>query len=225
MGNIVKERTIVKEYENFYTGRRMTYPIVYQLQPGFRSVGEAKESVGSITNPENFLYIRVDDELYAVTMEMLGKQCVVTKGVCRYRNGAFSVNGFSGEEELLTFEELKSKGKTLSIQKVRVGQWWNDELKKDIESLFSVSIEYTGENVPNDKTRMGKTLVSDSIVLIGTILFASMVPVYYLNVMDAYMNDSPSRWKLWREGITAYNPYSKKTSHDIHIIGGTKKLM
>ena len=60
MGNIVKERTIVKEYDNFYTGRRMTYPIVYQLQPGFRSVGEAKESSeieNIVTTPPTTLYI------------------------------------------------------------------------------------------------------------------------------------------------------------------------
>ena len=211
------EKTIEKTYDNYYTGTKMVYPITYRLQPGFKSVAEAKEAVKTITNPENFIYIRVDNELYAVTMELLGKQCVVTKGRCYYRDGTFGMYGFSGKEEYLDYKKLVSKKIRLPIKKVRVRQQWMNEIQKDIESLFNVSVEQLGASVSYDKM-----LISDSIILVGTVLFSSMIPVFYLNVMDLYMSNSLTKRNLWKQGITAYQPYTKAVSRDKNIIGGTR---
>ena len=35
-----------------------------------------------------------------------------------------------------------------------------------------------------------------------------MVPVFKLNVMDLYLSDFPSRWKLWKKGVSYYNYYT-----------------
>ena len=217
MKDVRMEKTIEKTYDNYYTGTKMVYPITYRLQPGFKSVAEAKEAVKTITNPENFIYIRIDNELYAVTMELLGKQCVVTKGRCYYRDGICDMNGFCGKEQFINYNKLVSRKISLEIKKVRVGQQWMDEIQKDIESLFNVSVEQLGASVS-----YSKTLISDAIILVGIVLFSSMVPVFYLNVMDLYMSNSPSRWKLWQKGITAYHPYTKACSYDKNIIGGTR---
>ncbi len=212
-----ESKTIIKKYMNFYTNSEMEFPITYTLQAGFKSIDEAKGAVSFFLDPEKFIYIDVDGEMYAVTMELLERQIVITKGLCYCR-------GFKkGERERrLYYCELLETRDRISIDDIRIGSSWCATVENDLRELFSVS--YTlGERFPN-RSR----LISDSIILLASVLFDTMVPTFYLNVMDEYFSDpwsSPSRWKLWKDGVTAFNYFNGEKDYDKSIVGGTRESL
>lgn len=44
------------------------------------------------------------------------------------------------------------------------------------------------------------------MAIVGVLFVA--VCIFKLNVMDLYLSDSPSRWKLWEKGVSYYNYYT-----------------
>ncbi len=106
-----------------------------------------------------------------------------------------------------------------TFTKPRVAQSWMDKLEKDVRQLFSVNV-YHGE-----KTK--KLPDSNCVILIARNMFYTIVPVFQLNVMDLYLADSPSRRKLWKKGISAYNYYSNavRTALKEELIAKRDELM
>lgn len=200
----IVSKTLIKTYDNFYEKRTCTAELTFTLQQGLGNLDEAKNIVAQKWNPNHFSYIKVDNELYAVAIETLGRQIILSKELCYFRNGSWSIGGFCGTEKHCDFSEILSIPTV--ITKPRTSSWWNDTVAKDIKSLFTVEV------ISSVK---GDYIKENSITLLARILFDTLIPVFELNVIDAYFSSyhwCPSRQRLWKEGICAVNPYK-----DIYI--------
>lgn len=201
-----------KKFQNYYTKSEDQIDLTYVVQEGFHDVPEARAFVESIdNNPENFAYINFKGSIYVVSMETLGRQIVAGKEEIWFRDGEYNFNyGFKGTEKTISAEQ-KSEVST-KIVKPRISSQWADELLNDLQAINGAPLEVLcGQNFK------GPNLVSNSIILLGTTFFDTMIPVHKLNVMDAYFANSPSRWKLDKKGVTAYNPYKEKYEYENSI--------
>ena len=219
MGKIVK-KGIIKTFENYYqTGKTDTIELEYCLPKGMGYLPDVKKIIQKNGfDPELFAYISVDDELCAVSMELLGNQIVLSGEKCYFKSGKWNLHGFSGVEGYVDFSEMSSI--PTKINKPRVNQWWTDEVAKDIKELFDIKIT-RGTLIP-------ESAVSDThlIILLAKIMFVTKIPVFRLNVMDAYFANSPSRFKLWKNGVYAYNPYTgEEDIRSIQEINKQRKLI
>ena len=64
-------RAITVSYYNYYLKKPCVLDLTYTLQKGFESLDEAKEIISKKWNPEHFTYILVDQQIYAVAMELI----------------------------------------------------------------------------------------------------------------------------------------------------------
>jgi hypothetical protein len=180
-------------------------------------VEEARNSVAELgLNEEAFVYIALNGEWNAVTMENLGNQIVLNKDIIYYRKGAYiwGGGGFAGDEVFISTKEYarnSSKYELPHIQRPKISYGWTGALKDDLETLFSLDWEEGSKAQPTSKDRFW--LLQNSIILLGTTMFDTMVPVFKLNVMDEYMQNSPSRHKLWKKGISKYNYYTSEAEY------------
>ena len=170
--------------------------LTYTLQKGFESLDEAKEIILKKWNPEHFTYILVDQQIYAVAMELIGNQIVLTKEVCFYR--------YDRIDNYCDFKDYQII--PTMIKKPRISRRWNDIVAKDIKKLFSVEIlQGPGSSYVRD----------NSVVLLACVLFDTMIPVYELNAADRFFDDyPPSMQKLWKNGVKSYNPFTKKMEYE-----------
>lgn len=205
--------TINKKYYNFYQKKEMIYPITYTLQPGFSTLDEARSAISKKWNPDFFTYISVDKEIYAVAIETLGRQIVITKGKCFYRNGEVYAMQVRANDAFCMFEDYLNI--PTEINNPRITNPWASEVIKDLDTLFNVEIlSKTKCNTQNTKF-----LPNNSLVLLAKVLFDTMVPVYELGVMDAYCENpgnSPSRWKLWQNGVESFNYFNGEVKYSDH---------
>ena len=200
---------IEKEYYNFYK-KKMKYPIQYTLQEGFKTLEEAQDAIAKKWNPSFFTYISIEGEIYAVAMETLGRQIVITKGKCFYRNGEVYAMQVEAVDTYCDFENYLEI--PTIITEPRITNPWRKEVINDLNQLFEVKI-LKGTKSNTQKTRF---IPDNSIILLAKVLFDTMVPVYELGVMDAYCDNPPSRWKLWEDGIVYYNYFTGEKEYANH---------
>lgn len=188
-------RAITVSYYNYYLKKPCVLDLTYTLQKGFESLDEAKEIISKKWNPEHFTYILVDQQIYAVAMELIGNQIVLTKEVCFYR-----YNRIDNYCDFKDYQIIPTM-----IKKPRISRRWNDIVAKDIKKLFSVEIlQGPGSSYVRD----------NSVVLLACVLFDTMIPVYELNAADRFFDDyPPSMQKLWKNGVKSYNPFTKKIEY------------
>ena len=213
---IAREFT-VKNFDNYYSKAKDSLEISYRLWHGWESVEEAKKAVSELgLNEEAFLYIALNGQWNAISMENLGNQIVLNKDIVYYRKGAYSWGGggFYGDEVFIGTQDFlkdSTKYEMPNIQRPKISYGWTSTLKDDLEELFFVESEYGSKAQPTSKDRYW--LLHNAMILLGTTMFDTMVPVFKLNVMDEYMQDSPSRHKLWSKGISKYNYYTKEAEY------------
>lgn len=202
----VTRKSIVKEFTNFYSKSRESIEIYYRLWHGWHTLEEARGAVSALgLNEEVFVYISLDGEWNAVSMQALSKQVVINKDIISYRNNGEEV--FAPAEEVINGKALDSLG----ITRPCTHTIWCKTIKEDIESLFDVQIVpgYKARPTARDKGVLGH----NALILLATTMFDTMVPVFKLNVMDSYLEYSPSRQKLWAKGISKYNYYTGEAEY------------
>lgn len=104
----------------------------------------------------------------------------------------------------------RKKCKPYKIINARISRCWNTTMVDDLQEFDS---NFRCEVA--EKVKAKGYMRSDCMVLFGCAMFSTMIPVFKLNAVDRYFVNSPSRWKLWKNGIKKYNPFTDEREYAV----------
>lgn len=198
--NHMKTYELKKEFANYYLKRKDAITFRYTVFDGFDTKQEAEKAVARLGHsPSYYVYILFKKMIYAVSMETLQKQVVIGKNDIYYR--------YEDVVNMITHDEIGTF--PFQITNPRIGSDWMDACARDLEEIEGKPLTVVGERRLAGMNRFTR----NSTILLGIAFFDTMVPVYQLNAFDVYFSYPPSRFKLWEEGVRAYNPFTNEKDY------------
>lgn len=217
-----EEYSLIKEYDNYYTKKQESICIYYSVYDGWNSVDDTKTWLMSHNvHVDNYRYIQVTNkktgkiQIYPVNIQTLQNKIVFTKEISYVRNhllASFCAEAYLPKE---IYDSCGIFDFANAFTKPRINGDWKDTILNDLAPQYDITC-LTG--------RPDTITAKDYCILLGTVFFNTYIPVYQLNVMDAYFADeynSPSRWRLWKKGVRYYNPFR----HEAILKNGSKATL
>lgn len=153
---VAEQKKKEKENEIQKTLIKKKEPCSYVVKDGFKTIEEALCFLKTHNfNIDCFILISVEDEIYAVSMETLKYQLLITKEDCYVRD--------SGVGSLIPFTNVDWDN-VYKFPSPRISSLWDDTYKRELESIYCVKTEYIGT------LYRGTYLEYNSITLIACML-------------------------------------------------------
>ena len=183
-------------FDNFYSKTEEEIILSYNFADGFLTVKDAcKEVSKQKQNPLFFNYIFFNQQYYAVSIETTIKEIVISKDFSWYYD----------KGKLQKFINKDNFKVPYIIEKPRSSHYW-------MRTIYDDLTEFNNEPL---KIIFGKSksqsLAFNSVILLGIVMFDTLIPVFKLNAIDKYFLEyPPSRTMLWKKGIKKINPFSQE---------------
>lgn len=204
------------------SGIKISYNFIYNVWDGFADVEEAKSFIRShkgLPNPEQFAYIKIDrhwhtetknrndNRWYAVTMQGYNKEYVITKGLCFRRSAGI------GTEDYFRFKDIDDF--PLYIDHAGVTQKWMTGVYDDLKGIIGVKERGHLHIKGIFPSNTGDNFRINSVILLGSVMFASDIAPENSNRLNSYFRDNPfNNDGLYNPGykLISYNPFLERVT-------------